>query len=99
LSYQIEFSPDALAHLHGLTARQRAIVLDGVEDQLSNQPTTRTRNRKPLRPNALASWELRVGNLRVYYDTIEEEPRSVRVRAIGVKERTKVFIGGKEIEL
>ena len=55
------------------TARQRAIVLDAVDEQLTHQPTVETRNRKPMRPNPLAPWELRIGVLRVYYD-VEDIP-------------------------
>ena len=68
MPYQIEYSPDAEDHLRGLTARQQAIVLDTVDEQLKYQPTVETRNRKPMRPNPIAPWELRIGNLRVYYD-------------------------------
>jgi mRNA-degrading endonuclease RelE of RelBE toxin-antitoxin system len=67
LSHQIEYSPDAEDHLKALTARQQAIVLDAVDKQLKYQPTVETRNRKPMRPNPIAPWELRIGNLRVYY--------------------------------
>jgi len=66
MSYRIEYSPDTIAHLQGLTARQRALVLDAVEQQLSQQPTVETRNRKPMRPNRLAPWEIRVEECRVY---------------------------------
>ncbi len=47
-----------------LTARQKAIVLDSVDKQLIHQPTIETKNRRPMRPNPLAPWELRMGNLR-----------------------------------
>lgn len=49
-----------------LTVRQQRIVLDAVDRQLAHQPAVETRNRKPMRPNPLAPWELRIGNLRVY---------------------------------
>jgi hypothetical protein len=32
-----------------------------------------TRNRKPLRDNPLADWELRVGRFRVFYEVDAEE--------------------------
>jgi mRNA-degrading endonuclease RelE of RelBE toxin-antitoxin system len=99
LSYRIEYSPDAVDHLCTLTARQQKIVLDAVDAQLAHQPTIETRNRKPMRPNPLAPWELRIGNLRVYYD-VEEQPESVVfIRALGVKQRNRVRIGREVIEL
>lgn len=54
MAYEIEYSPDAEDHLRGLTARQRAIVLDNVDDQLTYQPGVETRKRKPMRPNPIA---------------------------------------------
>jgi hypothetical protein len=66
--------PEATDHLRALSARQRAMVTDTVEDQLSHQPTVETRNRRPMRPNPVAPWELRIGNLRVYYAVDEDDP-------------------------
>ena len=50
-----------------MTARQRATVLAKVDAQLTHQPTTATRNRKLLQPGAITLWELRVGDLHVYF--------------------------------
>lgn len=58
-----------------------------------------TRNRKPMRPNPIAPWELRSGTLRAYYDCREEPEPVVTVLAVGVKKRNRVFIGGEEVEL
>lgn len=52
-----------------------------------------------MRPNPLASWELRIGKLRVYYDLEEEPEKVVYIIAIGVKDRNRVWIGGEEIDL
>jgi mRNA-degrading endonuclease RelE of RelBE toxin-antitoxin system len=47
----------------------------------------------------MAPWELRVGELRVYYE-IGDEPRpTVTVLAIGVKHRDRIRIGGEIIKL
>ncbi|MBI3780734.1 MAG: addiction module toxin RelE [candidate division NC10 bacterium] len=73
--------------------------MDAVDRQLVHRPTIETRNRKPMRPNPIAPWELRIGNLRVYYD-VEEEPDSVvQIRAVGIKQRNRVRIGREVIEL
>ena len=97
--YQIEYSPETAEHLQALTARQRSIVFDAVDEQLALQPGSETRNRKPMRPNPIAPWELRVSELRVYYDIVEEPEKLVTVLAVGVKDRNRVLIAGKEIEL
>jgi mRNA-degrading endonuclease RelE of RelBE toxin-antitoxin system len=97
--YRIEYSPEAEEHLRFLTARQRATVLDSVDEQLRYEPTVETRNRKPMRPNPLAPWELRIGKLRAYYDVEEEPEPVVYIRAVGIKDRNRVRIGKEVIEL
>lgn len=99
MPYIIEYSPDAEEHLQRLTARQRKIIVDSVDRQLLNQPSTETRNRKPMRPNPIAPWELRIGSLRVYYDVEEKPEAKVTVVAVGVKERNRVRIGVEIVNL
>ncbi len=82
-----------------LAARQQRIVLATADKQLMHQPTVETRNRKPMRPNPVAPWELRVGNLRVYCDVEEDPVFVVFIRAVGIKERNRVRIGREVIEL
>jgi mRNA-degrading endonuclease RelE of RelBE toxin-antitoxin system len=96
--YRIEYSPVSEMHLRTLTARQRTTVLDAIDAQLTHDPTIGTRNRKPMRPNPVAPLELRVGNLRVYFD-VDERDSIVFVRAIGLKIGNKVRIGREVIEL
>lgn len=99
MSVRIEYSPEAEDHLRGLTARQRATVLDTVDRQLSDQPTAPTRNRKMMRANPLAEWELRIGKLRVYYDVVAMPEPTVRICAVGVKRRNRVYVGDQEVQL
>jgi len=80
-----------------LTRAERVRVLDAVERQLLNEPLRETRNRKPLRPNPIAPWELRVGPMRVFYEVAPG--RVVRVLAVGKKGRNALRIGGREIKL
>ena len=97
--YRIRYADAAVRHLSRLTARQRGTVLDVVELKLTHQPTLPTRNRKRLRDNSVAPWELRIGDIRVYFD-VEEAPEAVvTIRAVGLKERERVLIGGEEVDL
>lgn len=96
--YAIEYSPPSRGHLAALRAGERVRIFDEVDVQLLHQPTVVTRNRKPLQPNPLARFELRIGALRVYYE-VDEERRIVEIRAVGVKTRDRVTIGGEEIDL
>ena len=52
-----------------------------------------------MRPNPLAPWELRIEELRVYYEIEELPEQVVTIVAVGVKDRNRVLIGGKEIKL
>jgi mRNA-degrading endonuclease RelE of RelBE toxin-antitoxin system len=97
--YQIQFARSAQEHLVYLTARQQAVVLDAVKRQLRHEPLRETRNRKPLRPNPLAPWELRVDGLRVFYEVDARETELVNILAIGVKTGNRLFIAGKEIAI
>ncbi len=99
MAFAIEYSPDAEGHLRALTARQRSTVLDGVDGQLLHEADVETRNRKPMRPNPIAPWEPRIGDLRVYYDVEYDPVPKVLIRAVGVKIRSVVTFGGKEIQL
>jgi mRNA-degrading endonuclease RelE of RelBE toxin-antitoxin system len=99
MQYRVEIENLAKEHLRDLTARERALVLSAVDDQLLDEPVRPTRNRKPMRKNPLALWELRVGHLRVFYDVLEEPDQMVVIHAVGVKKGNRIFIGGKEMHL
>lgn len=99
MTFDIEFMPDAWEHLQDFSARNRTTVLAVIETQLRYEPHVQTRNRKPMRKNTLAGWELRIGKFRVFYDIETNGENIVYVIAIGVKQREQVFIGGKRFEL
>ena len=96
--FEIRFSEDAERHLKGLSARDQRIVVGAIEEQLAHQPTVPTRNRKQLRSNPLAVWEIRVQTFRVLY-TIDEDIVTVFVVAIAVKESNTFVIDGEEYPL
>ena len=68
-------------------------MFDAVDEQLAQQPTIETRNRKPMRPNPLAPWEFRAGEIRVYYDVEEKPGKLVVILAVGIKDRSRIMIG------
>jgi mRNA-degrading endonuclease RelE of RelBE toxin-antitoxin system len=99
VAYRIQFTKSAEEHFADLNARQQAIVLNAIKVQLRYEPTKETRNRKRLRPNPLAPWELRVGFLRVFYEVDALEPDLVNLLAIGIKKGNQLIVSGKEIHL
>jgi len=99
MAYKVEFSRSALRHLQGFSAADRSLIVQAIESYLVYQPLAETRNRKFLRPNPLASWELRIGRLRVFYEVPSDELDQVHILAIGWKDGNRLFIDGEEIIL
>ncbi len=97
--YRIRFAESAEEHFAQLKAPQRALLLDAVKVQLRYEPLRETRNKKQLRPNPLAPWELRIGSLRVFYEVDAREPDFVNLLAIGIKKGNRLIIAGKEIRI
>jgi mRNA-degrading endonuclease RelE of RelBE toxin-antitoxin system len=97
VKFAIEFAESVAGQLLALGRAERVRVLDAVERQLGHQPLQETRNRKPLRPNPVAPWELRVGPMRVFYEV--SPGRVVRVVAVGRKERNVLRIGKREVRI
>jgi hypothetical protein len=46
----------------------------------------------------IAPWELRLDDMRVYYDVEEEPEPLVVISAVAVKSHERLLFGGKEIE-
>jgi mRNA-degrading endonuclease RelE of RelBE toxin-antitoxin system len=99
VAHRIELTREARRHFAQLDARRRATLRDTLLRQLVDEPTVETKRRKRLRPNSLATWRLRIGEIRVYYDVLGDEPPVVVIKAIGIKVRNRVVIGGEEIDL
>lgn len=99
MTYRIRFAASAEEHFAQLPARLQSIALEAAKVQLRHEPVLETRNRKFLRPNPLAPWELRVGALRVFYELDAEEADVVNILAIGIKRGNRLFIAGEEIRI
>ncbi|NJK68345.1 MAG: type II toxin-antitoxin system RelE/ParE family toxin [Microcoleus sp. CSU_2_2] len=86
-AYAIEVTDLAVEELRGIRAFDRRPIIEAIHQQLIQEPTAITRNRKrlePLVPNFEAVppiWELRVGDYRVFYD-VDEEEKIVYIRAV-----------------
>jgi mRNA-degrading endonuclease RelE of RelBE toxin-antitoxin system len=88
--FTVQYARGVAGELKALPAGIRQEILRVMEEQLPNEPTKVTRNRKPLpgfRPpfeHRDPVWELRIRDYRVYYD-VDEEANEVTVRAIRQK--------------
>jgi hypothetical protein len=101
--FTLIYDAEVTEHLAAIESKYHSLIRSTIEEQLRFQPETATRNRKQLeRPIDLgARWELRLGpdnRFRVFY-RVEPDERRVRILAIGVKERNRIFIAGEEVEL
>jgi addiction module RelE/StbE family toxin len=94
--YQIEVTEEAQADLQYYTAFERQIITSEIRAQLSDQPLNETKNRKPLRENPVATWELRIRKFRVFYD-VDEDNKMVSIVSVGHKEHNVLLVRGKEV--
>lgn len=98
MSYEIIFTIEALEDLKSFRKFDQKRILTGIEGQLKHEPTVETRNRKRLRPNEVAEWELRIDTFRVFYN-VEDEVMIVSIEAIGYKIGNLLFIRDKKRKL
>ena len=96
--YEIEVTPEARQDLLYYDAFDRRIVTSEIRVQLTHEPDVQTRNRKALREIPIASWELRAGRFRVFYN-VDGDARKVAIIAVGHKEHSALFVRGKEVQI
>lgn len=96
--YTIEYTQEAVQDLSWFSKRDQKRILAGIESNLRYDPTVETRNRKRLRPNPLAEWELRIGDFRVLYD-VDKLVRVVEIQRVGEKRRSRVAFRGREVDV
>jgi mRNA-degrading endonuclease RelE of RelBE toxin-antitoxin system len=90
--FEIELDPEAQDDLRWFRKAQQVMI---IEEQLAQQPNVETRNRKRLRPDHVSEWELRIRDIRVFYD-VATAAGVAKVVAIGYKKRNKLFFRGQE---
>lgn len=100
--FGLVYAEEVKEHLRAIDTKYHLSILTGLETQLLHAPDVETRNRKPLkRPISFgADWELRLGPsncFRIFYQ-ISPETQEVRILAIGVKDRNRLWFGGEEFE-
>jgi hypothetical protein len=111
-AYRIVFARNFQRGLGFIDRKHHAVIRDSILEQLTHEPLTQTRNRKPLEPTIFgATQELRCGpqnRYRVLYEVIqlkrdenedeEPEPNEVHVLLIGEKVGERLMIFGKEVD-
>lgn len=97
-NYRIDLTEEAKADLNYYTVAERKIVVTQIRVQLENQPSTETRNRKKLRDSPIATWELRIGKFRIFYE-VDDPTHLVTIVAFGHKEHNILYVRGNEVKI
>ena len=101
--FSLSYDAATNEQLRAIEPKYHSLIRAVIEEQLTFEPETETRNRKPLEQPAPfeATWELRFGpenRFRVLYG-VDRERREVQIQAIGVKKGNRLIVGGEEVEL
>jgi mRNA-degrading endonuclease RelE of RelBE toxin-antitoxin system len=96
--FRVELTAEAAEDMEDFRKYDARRILAEVELQLTHEPARETRNRKRLRPNTLAEWELRVDAFRVFHDVLTDD-EIVKVVAIGYKEGNTLYVHGERYDL
>src|SRR5262249_20517987 len=97
-TYILDMTEDANEDLSYYRAFERKLITDEIAVQLVDQPDVETHNRKGLRDNPIAQWELKVGKFRVFYE-IDADGLLVTIVSVGHKEHNILYIRGKVVHL
>lgn len=95
---RVFFAPDAQRQFKQFGAADRSRLKEAIGASLAEaDATSASTNRFPLRrPSEHASFELRAGDLRVFYRVVGSE---VRITLIGRKKGNQLLIDGKRFML
>lgn len=93
MAFRISITQEAAAQMRALPAREWRTMEAAVLTRLREQPTTPTRAIKKLRPNPLAGFELRVGDLRILYNVEGDE---VMLLVVERKVGNTLVVGNEE---
>lgn len=93
MPFRITITEVADRQFRALPARDQRTLEAAILSRLEHQPMAPTKALKRLRPNRLAEFELRAGDLRVLYNV---EGGEVVVLIIGRKVGNKLIVEGEE---
>jgi mRNA-degrading endonuclease RelE of RelBE toxin-antitoxin system len=93
MAFRVTMATEAEAQWQSLPVREQRILETAIQARLVHQPTTVTKAVKQLRPNPLAQYELRVGDLRVLYNVEGEE---IVLLIVGRKTGNRLIVCGEE---
>jgi mRNA-degrading endonuclease RelE of RelBE toxin-antitoxin system len=93
MPFKVTITEDADRQFRSLPVREQRNLDAAIQSRLQHQPTTPTKAIKRLRPNPLAEFELRAGDLRALYNVEGDE---VIILIVGRKVGNKLIVEGEE---
>ena len=93
MPFRMTISEDGERQLRALPTRDQRILEAAILSRLQHEPTLPTKAIKRLRPNPLAEFELRAGDLRALYNVEGDE---VVILVVGRKVGNKLIVEGEE---
>ena len=96
--YTIDMTDEAEEDLRYYRAYERQQIVNDIQVQLVHEPGKETNSRKSLRQNPIASWELKAGKYRIFYE-IGDKEQVVIIISVGHKEHNVLYIRGKAVKL
>jgi len=93
---EVEYTIDAIEDLKFYRKHERQLIVDQIDEQLSHEPSHETRNRKRLRPNRVAEFELGITKFRVFM-TLMKTKRLLRLTAPVIESKAVYSFEGRNI--
>ncbi len=95
MPFLVTMTEDAERQFLALAVRDQRILQGAIGSRLFHEPTKESRSIKRLRPNSIAEFELRIGDLRVMY-AVDSANQEVIIGVVGEKRGNKLFVEGRE---
>jgi len=97
MEYRIAVTESAKEDISYFEAHEQRRIVAGIIAYLRTDAELQTRRKKPLRPNPIAPWELRLDRFRIFYSI--EHRSTVKIVAVGHKEHNDLLIRGRKVAL
>jgi mRNA-degrading endonuclease RelE of RelBE toxin-antitoxin system len=75
MEYRVTLTESAKKDIAHFDVPAQRMIVAGISTHLKADAEVPTRRKKPLRPNPIAPWELRLDRFRVFYSIEEDDTR------------------------
>ena len=82
--FDIKFTQHAIEDLQAFPKSEQQWIVTTLESALTSDATLESEHRRRLHPNGPAEWEIRLGQIRVFYD-VDVPTATVKIEAVGKK--------------